>query len=59
MARMAFNWEQVLGTGGTGLATAHEQASSDELYRDRPEAVPPGPSMDPGDDPVVLPFNGV
>lgn len=59
MARMAFDWEQVLGTGGAGLATAHDQASSDELYRDHPRAVRPGASVDPGDEPVVLPFNEV
>lgn len=59
MARMAFNWEQALGTGGADLATAHDAAAAMELYRDHPQAVRPGASVDPGDDPVVLPFDEV
>lgn len=59
IARMAFDWEYVLGTGGEGLATAHDQTSADELYRDHPEAVSPAASVDPGDEPDMLPFNEV
>ncbi len=56
---LAFDWDQALGIGGVSLSTAYDQATTTELYRDRPEAVPPGASVDPGYDPVVLPFNEV
>ncbi len=59
MARMAFNWEQTLGTGGASLATAYDAAAAEELYRDHGHTLPPGAAVDPGDDRVVLPFDEV
>ncbi|WP_247040371.1 hypothetical protein [Arthrobacter rhizosphaerae] len=53
---MAFNWEQVLGTTGTGLSSTYDEHASDALYQDHPTAAPPGSPIDPGDEKVSLPF---
>jgi hypothetical protein len=59
MDDMAFDWELVLGTGGEGLAATYDAAAGDELYRDHPHAVPPGASVDLGDDEIDLPFDEI
>lgn len=54
---MGFNWEQVLGTTGVGLADAYDEQASDALYQDHPTAAPPGAPVDEGDEGLALPFD--
>lgn len=59
---MAFNWEQVLGTTGTGLADAYDEHVSDALYQDHSRQVPgtlPRSHIDPGDEEIDLPIDEV
>lgn len=56
---MEFNWEQVLGTNGAGLADIYEEQAVDALYQDHPRAAPPGPPVDLGDVMVSLPFEEI
>ena len=59
---MGFDWKQVLGTNGIGLADAYDESASDALYEDRPRQVPgtlPGSPIDPGDEAIDLPIDEV
>ena len=56
---MGFDWEQTLGTGGTGIVNAYEERIADVLYQDHPTAAPSDWPVDPGDDVLVLPFHEV
>lgn len=56
---MGFNWEQVLGTAGVGLADAYDKQASDALYQDHPRAAPPGGPVHEGDDEVRSPFDEI
>jgi len=56
---MGFDWEQLLGTTGGGLADVYEEQSSDSLFQDRPTVAPPGAPFDQGSESVFLPFQEI
>lgn len=54
---MRIDWEEVLGTRNQDeVADVYDEKASDALYQDHPRAAPPGEQVDPGDEPVELPF---
>lgn len=56
---MGFDWEQVLGATGSGLADVFDESSSGALYENRSAAAPPGTPVDRADEAVLLPFQEI
>jgi hypothetical protein len=53
---MGFDWEQLLGATGSGIAGSYDEIASDALCRSRPATATPGGPIDLGDEILVLPF---
>lgn len=54
---MGFDWENIRDASGRNLADVYDQTAADALYQSHLKTAPPGMRVDPGDQPLVLPFD--